>query len=38
MDIHPEGLILATGSKNGAVKLWDLREQKVIQEIEAFKG
>eukprot|EP00349_Pseudokeronopsis_sp_Brazil_P003729 CAMPEP_0202960238 /NCGR_PEP_ID=MMETSP1396-20130829/4380_1 /ASSEMBLY_ACC=CAM_ASM_000872 /TAXON_ID= /ORGANISM="Pseudokeronopsis sp., Strain Brazil" /LENGTH=77 /DNA_ID=CAMNT_0049679325 /DNA_START=1146 /DNA_END=1379 /DNA_ORIENTATION=+ len=29
---------MATGLRNGIVKLWDLREQKPIQEIAAFQG
>lgn len=26
IQFHPDGLILATGIKNGSIKLWDIRE------------
>jgi len=27
-EFHPDGIILATGQKDGIVKLWDIRTQK----------
>lgn len=33
--LHHDGLILATGHINGAVKLWDLRTQKLAFELKS---
>jgi len=36
--LHPDGLIFATGSGSGELKLWDIREQKVVSAIQEHVG
>jgi WD40 repeat protein len=38
LEFHPDGLMLAVGLKNGVIKIYDMRNQQVIKELEAFKG
>jgi pre-mRNA-processing factor 19 len=33
MGLHVDGIILATGHQNGAIKIWDLRTQTVAHEV-----
>mmetsp|Transcript_15753 Transcript_15753/g.26301 ORF Transcript_15753/g.26301 Transcript_15753/m.26301 type:complete len:535 (-) Transcript_15753:71-1675(-) len=32
-ELHPDGLILACGASSGAVRLWDIREQKNVASL-----
>lgn len=36
--LHPDGLIFATGSGSGALKLWDIREQKDVSSVQEHVG
>ncbi len=38
IQFHPDGMILVVGLKSGVLKFYDIRDQKVIREIEEFKG
>ena len=31
--LHPDGLILGTGTKQGVLKIWDIREQKNVSSL-----
>lgn len=35
---HPDGLILATGSANGVVSLWDMRKQEAVAALSEHQG
>ena len=35
MDIHPDGLLLATGSTTGQISIWDIKTQKVVKDFKA---
>jgi pre-mRNA-processing factor 19 len=35
---HPDGLILATGTERGVVKLWDIRERQNVANCEEHQG
>ena len=37
-DLHPDGLILACGASSGAVRLWDIREQKNVASLGEEQG
>jgi pre-mRNA-processing factor 19 len=32
--LHPDGLILGTGTINGELKVWDIREQKLVSSLK----
>lgn len=36
--IHPDGLMLATGSSSGRIKIWDLRSQNVAATLDGHKA
>lgn len=36
--LHPDGLMIATGLQSGKILIWDLRNQQVVQEIPAHKN
>jgi len=36
--LHPDGLLFATGTAGGAVKVWDVREQKCVLEFASPAG
>lgn len=36
--LHPDGLLFATGTAGGAVKVWDVREQKSVLEFASPAG
>lgn len=36
--VHPDGLMMATGSSTGVIKLWDVRSQKVAATLEGHKS
>lgn len=36
LQIHPDGIILATGHENGKVIIWDIREGKQMKQVNAF--
>ncbi|CDW72817.1 UNKNOWN [Stylonychia lemnae] len=38
VEFHPDGLVLAVGLKNGAVKIYDIRTQQSVLEFADFKG
>lgn len=35
--VHPDGLMMATGCKNGTIQLWDIRQQRVAANMENHK-
>jgi len=35
--IHPDGIILATGHKDGKLIIWDIWEQKIFKTIDVFQ-
>jgi pre-mRNA-processing factor 19 len=36
--LHPDGLILATGSEGNVIRIWDLKSQKNVVTFEGHKG
>jgi WD40 repeat protein len=34
IEFHPDGLVLAVGLKTGAIKVYDIRDQKVAMELQ----
>jgi pre-mRNA-processing factor 19 len=35
---HPDGLILGTGTTSGTLKVWDVREQKLVKDLPGHTG
>ena len=38
MDFHPDGLLLATGTSQGAVQIWDVKSGSSVQSLTDFDG
>jgi len=36
--MHPDGLVMAAGFKNGAIKIYDVRDQKEAMHLEPTEG
>ena len=36
--VHPDGLMMATGSSNGIIRLWDIRTQSSVAKLEEHKS
>lgn len=35
---HPDGLIFGTGGKNKVVKIWNIKDQKIMVQLEGHQG
>lgn len=38
LTVHPDGLMMSTGSSNGVINLWDIRTQKPVATLEGHKA
>ena len=36
--VHPDGLMMATGSSSGIIRVWDIRTQGVVATLEEHKS